>query len=223
MKKKIILTSVMVIVLCLCVIAGSTFALFTKETEVSIAVTAGKLDVTAVIDDDNAQFRSLGESFKTKDELASVRATHFANGGGAEFTDGTLTLSRITPGDAVAFDVKVTNTGDVAVQYTVKHEIKFVDDAGNVVTVEDENGNPLPNMIRVSVTPKGSQNAFVGSNTYVALGGPNSTADFTVVVEFPNGQPEYDNYYQGLKMSVNFTVETVQANGVNSDGTLITP
>lgn len=221
MKKKIILSSVLVIVLCLCVIAGSTFALFTKETSVNIAVTAGKLDVTATIDEDNVQYRSLNETFKTETELG--RATHFANGGSAEFVDGKLSLKNMTPGDAVSFNVTVTNLGEVAVKYTVKSDIKFVDADGNEVDVQDGEGNPLPDMVTVKVTPSGSQNKFEGANTYVNLGGKNSTAAFTVVVEFPNGQPSNDNRYQGLSVSVDFTVEVVQDNGVNPDGSLILP
>lgn len=221
MKKKIILSSVLVIVLCLCVIAGSTFALFTKETSVNIAVTAGKLDVTATIDEDNVQYRSLNETFKKESELG--RATHFANGGSAEFVDGKLSLKNMTPGDAVSFNVTVTNLGEVAVKYTVKSDIKFVDADGNEVDVQDGEGNPLPDMVTVKVTPSGSQNKFEGANTYVNLGGKNSTAAFTVVVEFPNGQPSNDNRYQGLSVSVDFTVEVVQDNGVNPDGSLILP
>ena len=50
-KKKILLSSVMVIALCLSLIAGSTFALFTSESKVNIAVTSGKVDVKASITD----------------------------------------------------------------------------------------------------------------------------------------------------------------------------
>ena len=221
MKKKIILSSALVIVLCLCVIAGSTFALFTEETNVNIAVTAGDLDVTAVINEEDILYKSLNETFKTEGEL--TRVTHFANGGSAELNGSLLTLTNITPGDAVSFDVTVTNTGDVAVAYTVKYNAYFVDDNGDEITPTDEEGNALADMVTVKVTPKDSTNTFTGVNTYVALGGYNATADFTVVVEFPNGTIEHDNQYQGLGMAIDFTVEVVQANGVKADGTLILP
>ena len=220
MKKKIILSSVLVIVLCLCVIAGSTFALFTAETNVSIAVTAGKLDVTATIDQENVRYKSLNEEFKVASEL--TRTTHFANGGKAELTANTLQLSNITPGDAVAFDVAVVNGGEVAVAYTVKHDVKFVDADGNVVEVKDADGNPLPDMVTVTVTPKGSNTVMSGQNAYADLGGKNATAEFTIVVEFPNGTVKHDNQYQGLSVAINFTVEVVQANGVDN-GNLILP
>ena len=49
MKKKVLLSSIATIMLCFCLIAGSTFALFTSQTEVNIAVTAGQVEMTAGI------------------------------------------------------------------------------------------------------------------------------------------------------------------------------
>ena len=47
MKKKILLSSILTIALCLSLIAGSTFALFTSESKVNIAVTSGKVEMLA--------------------------------------------------------------------------------------------------------------------------------------------------------------------------------
>ena len=49
MKKKVLLSSIATIALCLCLIAGSTFALFTSKSNVNIAVTAGEVDMVAGI------------------------------------------------------------------------------------------------------------------------------------------------------------------------------
>ena len=48
MKKRILLTSVCSILLCFCLITGATYALFTSESKVNVAVTTGKVDVEAV-------------------------------------------------------------------------------------------------------------------------------------------------------------------------------
>ena len=66
-------------------------------------------------------------------------------------------------------------------------------------------------------------NKFEGVNSYDALGAPGATTTFTVVVEFVNGTPENDNQYQGAIANINFIVETVQQNGVDNNGNLITP
>lgn len=47
MKKRILISSVLTIVLCFSLIVGSTFALFTSEVEYNIAVTSGKVELTA--------------------------------------------------------------------------------------------------------------------------------------------------------------------------------
>ena len=49
MKKKVLLSSVLVIAICLCLIAGSTFALFTDIADTSIAITSGNVKLTATV------------------------------------------------------------------------------------------------------------------------------------------------------------------------------
>ena len=54
MKKKILLSSIVTIALCLCMIAGSTFALFTGTAETNIVVKSGKVELSAsVVNFDN--------------------------------------------------------------------------------------------------------------------------------------------------------------------------
>ena len=72
MKNRIIISSILTIALCLSMIAGSTFALFTSESKVDIAVTSGKIDVVATIDETTLATSSLGVA-----QTAGV----FANGG----------------------------------------------------------------------------------------------------------------------------------------------
>ena len=205
MKKKILLSSIAVIALCLCLIAGSTYALFTTSTEVNIAVTAGELDVTATIIEESMQLRSLED-----DENTFPRENFFSNGGEANFVDGKLQINRMTPGDAIYFEVQVENTGNVAVQYNVKWT------SAGVPSYKTDMYDAL------TVTVIGVDGEFEGATAYQALGAPNSTTTFVVIVEFENGTPENDNQYQGAVANIQFTVEAVQQNGVAADGTLIT-
>ena len=59
MKKKIT-SAVLTIVLCLSLIAGSTYALFTSEDTVNIAVTSGKVNVVATITEEKPATTSFG-------------------------------------------------------------------------------------------------------------------------------------------------------------------
>ena len=111
MKKRIILSSVLAIALCSSLIAGSTFALFTDSTEVSVAVTAGKVDVEATLD--GLLTYSMGEETAT--------AGSFANGGTASFTsEKALVLDKVTPGDKVTFNVMIENNSNVSSSYRIK-------------------------------------------------------------------------------------------------------
>ena len=51
MKKKVLLSSIVTIALCLCLIAGSTYALFTSQSQTDISVKAAKVEMTASLTD----------------------------------------------------------------------------------------------------------------------------------------------------------------------------
>ena len=111
MKKKIITTSILSIVMCLSLICGATFALFTDTDTVNVAVTSGKVNVNAIVDQDNVQVISNGETTWRTEKS-------FANGGNVDFSDGnTISLNLVTPGDAVLFAIKIENLSNIAIRY----------------------------------------------------------------------------------------------------------
>ena len=102
MKKKTILSSWLTIVLCLGLIAGTTYALFTSEDTLSISVNSATVDLDASID-----------GLATSSMGVAQENNAFANGGGASFADSTLTLSLMTPGDKVTFQIQLENKSNV--------------------------------------------------------------------------------------------------------------
>lgn len=116
MKKKILLSSILSIVLCLSLITGATMALFTSESKVNIAVTSGKVEVVASLG--NTEFKSLDTNWAT----FTSNATFTAGGtvviaSGTEPVAETVTLSNIVPGDGVKFNVNITNNSNVIIKY----------------------------------------------------------------------------------------------------------
>ena len=97
-KSKTFLGAVLSIALCASLIAGATFAIFTSETKVNIAVTSGKVNVTATVDNlrlyslDNIDLAELTGTEKERTEEGT-----FINGGTAGLTGNALTLDRLTP------------------------------------------------------------------------------------------------------------------------------
>ncbi len=147
-KKKVLLSSVLVIALCLSLIAGSTFALFTSESHVNIAVTSGKVNVDAEIknpkiysatveskDEQDTAYEVAGEitsgnhaatyyyeplTVTTDSDTGNFNGV-FTNTGEATYTATTnkLDLDRVTPGDRIDFDVEIANNSNVNIQYRV--------------------------------------------------------------------------------------------------------
>lgn len=221
MKKKVLITSVVTIILCLCLIAGSTFALFTSTASVNVAVTSGTVDVTATIE--GLQTWSLEDEQHT---VATSRNGKFSNGGSAKIEDGKLIIDRMTPGDVVKFTIKVIDNSNVAARFRVSGQTI----ANNIALNQD-----LAPALEITTNVAGTKHYFndqgvMGTSwvtadtlgfTYDANGNKYILID--VVITFPNGTPEHDNQYRDRQCNLQFVVEAVQANGVDNQGNLILP
>lgn len=221
MKKKILISSMLTIVLCLTLIAGSTYALFTDKTEVNVAVTSGTVDVEATIADDLYTW-SLGQSFSD----AKTDGT-FVNGGVAQLVDGKLTVSRMTPGDTVQFTINVTNNSTVAMQYKVNASTSVgdydIDLSDALVCNAVVNGTQE---LEMNKNAKSFESDWVLVEAQNGVGG--TVTAITVTITFPNGTADHDNDFQSTAVKTAgaelvFTVEAVQGNGVDANGELITP
>lgn len=105
MKKKLIFGSALGIIMCSSLIAGATMALFTSESKVNIAVTSGKVDVSA----------EAKEVTTYTNGNATTENGTFENKGTAVIDDsGKLVLSGITPGDKAVVKLEITNGSSVA-------------------------------------------------------------------------------------------------------------
>ena len=104
MKKKTLLASLVATALCLCIIVGSTFALFTSEVSVNMAATSGTVDVVASVDENSL----VTTSFDVVQQYG-----YFQLGGTAKYdaVNG-LTLSNMAPGDAVEFNIKANQEAE---------------------------------------------------------------------------------------------------------------
>ena len=121
MKNKIIISSILTIALCLSMIAGSTFALFTSESKVNVAVGSATVSVTAT---------------PTAPVMGSTLGTHLGSatqGEGDKVNE--LTLKNFVPGDYATFAINVKNDSTVAVNYRTVIAAEGDLFAGLVVTI----------------------------------------------------------------------------------------
>ncbi|MGN1062374.1 MAG: SipW-dependent-type signal peptide-containing protein, partial [Candidatus Scatosoma sp.] len=214
MKKKTIATSVLAIAMCSCLAIGGTYALFTSESNVNIAVTSGKVEVVATVNNLqaysgawNAQtsvYDSVVSTTPYTAEDASASGYYFSNGGFASVstTANVVTLDRVTPMDKVTFDVVLTNNSTVTVQYRT------------VIKVEEDDG--LFSGLEVKIGA--DEQVYGGTTTYshwATLNAGSEPITVPVSIELPQ---EAGNQYQDKTCKISYTVEAVQGNARVYDG-----
>ena len=221
MKKKVLMSSIVTIVLCLTLIAGSTFALFTDKNEINFAVTSGEVDLTAKLSgltissvrpatEVEKAAAERGELTLIKDEYNGLYVYEdlvdvFANGGTAALNaeGNVLELDRVTPGDKVAFDIVGTNESDVTIQYRYiiecvgKTELETKLMSGLLVTIGEETYPILEKFTSAWMTLE------------PATGDDKALDPVHVVIELP---VTAGNEYQNQKTAIKVTVEAVQGN-----------
>ena len=197
MKKRILSVSILTIVLCICIIAGSTYALFMDDTKINIAVTAGNLEVIASIEDGKLLTQSPGDQTEFSRNDGS-----FANGGSAMIDpedSSNILISSMTPGDKLRFNIDVQNNSDIAIRYRVKWfsnasetDVDLADALNVTVQVNDE--------LQLNMTERES--------AYYNVDAHGEITTLTVTVEFPDRADNND--FRGAKANLSFVVEAVQ-------------
>lgn len=187
-KKSTLISAVLAIVMCVSLLAGSTFALFTSESKVNLAVTSGNVEVVASIE--NIEKSYVDENGET------VSGKLF--GGDATFADGTLSLDNIVPKDTVKFHVKIANNSSVAIKYRT------------VVTVVEDNG--LASSLSIDLA--GYQMiGMKAANAYAKLDAGEQPEVLPVTITLPESETT-----QGKSCKLSVSVEAVQGNAAVANG-----
>ena len=220
MKKQIkaLLASVLTIALCLSLIAGSTFALFTSSTDIDVEVDSGRVWIQAGLttpvlysvtpDANGDEFDENGKPYS----YVKQEGDNFANGGTAKLNaDGTISLVNVTPGDKITFSLTGLNNSDVAVQY--RYKIECIDGyqlmSQFVTTIEGTKYAAL-----AAYTSDWAELA-VGANIDKTAGdeeGVQLALELPVSVSECYSDPNKEYKYQDSSATIKLTVEAVQRN-----------
>ena len=195
-KRNVIVSAFMVIALCMSVVAGATFALFTSNSSVNIAITSGNVQVTATASDlvvyspKSVNETEIVDKTDISDNTNEVKV--FGNGGTATLTGGKVELNDMTPGDKATFKITVKNESTVAVKYR---------------TVIEADYNGLLAALEISIGGK----TVVGASEWQKLEAKAEIPDAekACVIELPvktNGD------YKGKSCTLTFKVEATQGN-----------
>lgn len=209
MKKKVLAISVITIMLCVAVIAGATFALFTDNGGVDIAVTSGKVSVSAAVDTNSMTLyspASVNEKGEVVNADNAASQTAFANGGTAKVDEyGTLALNGLTPGDKAEFQIKITNNSDV----NYKQRVSFALSSGDEVLYAQL-------LVGIKTQEDGEYAYYTGGYTaWESKSASTEEETLYVTVELP---AYTGNSAKGKQCALSFAVEAVQGNASVSNG-----
>ena len=201
-KSSIILSAILCICMCLSLLAGATFALFTSEAKVNIAVTTGKVDVQATLE--NLKTYSgenlTGDVLEDEEKIVLTQFNgEFINGGTVSFSSNTgnvITLNNLTPGDKVTFDIKVSNNSTIQAMYRT------------TVACEEDNG--LFHGLIIKINDEQMNNRLAKSEYAELTLDENMT--IPVSIELPTNA---GNEYQGKTCKISYAVEAIQGNAFN--------
>ena len=198
MKRNVIISALLAITLCMSVLAGATFALFTSSAKVNLSITSATVKVSA--DVENLKLYSTTEVNPATNEgkKQDLTGNTFLLGGTANFTDGVLTLDRLAPGDGVTFDIKLTNKSNIDVKYRV--------------VIGEATGGDLADALDITVNGDKYEGAINTEWNEVAANA--DIPSVPVKVELPVAA---DNDYAEKTVSLDITVEVVQASIKNTE------
>ncbi len=200
-KKRTLLVSFSIIVLCLCAMVGMTYALFTDSALVKNHLAAGNLDVE--LTRTNLEYRVLDENgfletIVVEDDV-NFTSTNKENIFGIDATG-----MMIAPGSYFDAELKLSNNGNVAFTYSVA--IKLSSEANKLaeqlqVTITHANGK--------TTTKKLSELSSSLTMEAGTMGANDTSKVFNVKVEFIDSTS--NNLAQNQKVVFDIVVNATQA------------
>lgn len=224
-KTKILLFSILTVMLCVSLISGATFALFTSESSVNIAVTSGKVDVKAEIDNS----KLLGYYYNSADATERAETKNGEDGRvqigdtTAVIAESTVTIANFIPGYGFEFGINITNYSSVAAKYSVElaPDNKETDSVELFKALEVKVESVDADSVRTELSLSGSPSGGLYSNweDVAPVSGDELTTgkiekQIIVTVEFPYEVD--DNSLQGKTCNIVFAVKAIQDNA-NAD------
>ena len=209
-RKRTLLVAGAVILLCMTIIAGVTWALFTDTQSVSNHLQAGDLSVTLKrIELTKTTLNASGKLVTSEPD----KTTKTFSNPTSDNVFGIVSGEKIVPGTKYVAKMRIENNSDVAFGYWVE-----------IVCTDKSLGADLAKQLKVTVNAGTSQSAFVGDGLVVK--GPNGaylgellvgkSAEFTVTVEFLDSFIEsnkiaHNDLAQGESLSFDLVVHAVQS------------
>lgn len=193
--KTTLLLSVLTIALCLVLVTGATFALYTSEEPTNVVVSSGKVAVMAKFDK-FSPYRDIDPKYGDPSKWLSGQQIQ-------EVAPGEYQLINMAPYEGFTFEVVVENRGTVSIKWQMQIEIDCDQELLDHFTVQFE-GDGLKN----------NGDSTFSSDTWYDLGvaeGENVSSSYTANVKLDGFAP-IDAHSR--RFSIKVTVFAIQANAV---------
>ena len=208
-RKRALLVSASVILLCMTIIVGMTWALFTDTQKVSNHLQAGDLSLT--LKRTELKKTTLNADGYLVEMPKDTTVVNFSNPTD-ENVFGMVEGEKIVPGTKYEASMKIENHSDVAFGYWIE-----------IVCTDKTKGADLAKQLKVTVNTGSDASAFVNdgltvgsSSNYVAKLIIGESAGFTVTVEFldsfvAENNIDHNDLAQGESLWFDLVVHAVQA------------
>ena len=205
-KKRALLVSGAIILLCMCIIVGMTYALFTDTQTVTNHLKAGDMKITLKrVELTKKTLDASGYLAETQVQKATDSPVDFTNPTDENVFDLTTVNGEVTelivPGSKFVAKMQIENHSDVAFGYWIE-----------IVCTDKTSGADLAEQLKVTVvSEKGTSNTVSigdglvvgGAGNYVdkvGIDSASNVSNFTVTVEFKDEGFKFEN---GVLSSVN--------------------
>lgn len=192
MKRNVIVSAFLAIALCLSVVAGATFALFTSNAKVNLSITSATVKLSDITVENRQMYSLVDVNPDTLEgtEIDRTKEGTFFLGGTVDYSDGTFTINKMAPGDRITFDIKVANESNIPVKYRA--------------VISDPEGSNLTDVLVITV----NNEVYLGkSETDYADLAVGEAAVVPVEVELPVSASDD---WAGKTVTLTVTVEAIQ-------------
>lgn len=182
-RKRVLIVSTAIILLCMFIIVGMTWALFTDTQKVSNHLRAGDLSITlkrTELTKTTLDTNGYLQTMPTDTTVVNFTNPTDANVFGLATDDDGKVTEKIVPGSKYVAKMEIENKSDVAFGYWIE-----------IVCTDKTNGADLANQLKVTVNTGNDKTALVndglkvGSDTnFVDVVTVGQKGTFTVTVEF---------------------------------------
>ena len=186
-NKKTIVASLAAIAMSASLACGATYALFTSESTANIAISSGKVNMTAEIE--NVKLSYLN-NIDSEGNGTEVSGSLYA--GTATIDGNKITLEKLVPGDKITLDINVYNESNVASKYQT------------LIGVSEDNGLFDGLVVTLNGNTYNGKTAKSEWNNEAAVSEKTIVETVSVTIELPwNAGNEYQDKSCELYLSVN--------------------